>query len=430
MRLGTGIKLFAAGMAMAAGPVAARADLPGGAATVNAPWSITMASEVRYYSWKGTRGSPAGVSSERGSGTQIYVPYALQLVGMPHGLLKVELLGRGGWVRARQSTGGLSGDVSTATDTVVSGTATYLGVNGIQPFVSLSANLPTGKSALMGSAANARMDPDLVEISTFGEGWNVGPTLGFNLPLTSSFIVTASAGYTWRGAFNRENSLVAVPGTAQSLTSIDPGDVFTATLALGYSAGPWSAKLTASVSEETTTAESGVALYKAGRRYLAHASLSYSQPEFWGVTTLNASIAHSNRNQVRYAGAPDLLTETLNANANVYRLGLEHLVPVGALWLGPTGSYLHRDNNSYNSMTLQNVPAKDRYSAGLVARYAASDTVTFNLRAEHVWVRENERLAINGQQFSVYADAFVLSPAVPVVSSTGWQIAGGFNIKF
>jgi hypothetical protein len=414
---------------MTAGPVTAQADLPGAQAG-NAPWSITLASEARYFSWKGTRGSPAGISAERGSGAQLYIPYALQLIGMPHDLVKVELLGRGGWVQARQSTGGLTGDVSTVTDTVVSGTATYLGIDGVQPFVSLNANLPSGKSALMGAAANARMDPDLVEISTFGEGWNIGPTLGLNLPLATSLVLTASAGYTWRGAFDRENSLVAVPGTAQSLTNIDPGDVFTATLALTYSAGRWSAKLTGSVSEETTTAESGVALYKAGRRYLAHASLSYSQPEFWGVTTLNASIAHSNRNQVRYSGAPDLLTETLNANADVYRIGLEHLVPLGALWLGPTGSYLHRGNNSYNSATLQNVPAKDRYSAGLVARYAASNAVTFNLRAEHVWVRENERLAINGQQFSVYADAFVLSPAVPVVSSNGWQIAGGFNIKF
>ena len=393
-------------------------------------WTMSVASEVRTFSWKGTRGTPAGLSTERGSGTQVYTPFAVQLVGLPNDLLKVEFLGRGGWVRARQSTNGVSGEVSTMTDTVVSGTATYLGLNGIQPFISLNANLPSGKAALMGDAANARMDPDLVEISTFGEGWNVGPSAGFNLPLTPSLILPASAGFTARGPFDRETSLAATPGTPQSLTRIDPGDVTTATLGLAYGDGSWSAKVVGTVSEETTTQEAGVALYKAGRRYLAHASLSYSQPDGWGVTTLNGSFAHSNRNQAMFPGAPGLLTETLNANANVYRIGLEHLAPVGSLWLGPTGSYLRRDSNAYDSMTLQYVPAKDRYSAGMVARYAASDNVTFNLRAERVWVRENERLAINGQQFSVYADAYVLSPAVPVLSSNGWQIAGGFNIRF
>ncbi len=49
----------------------------------------------------------------------------------------------------------------TFTDTVASGTLTYLGWQGVQPFASLNANLPTGRATLFGPAANARMDPDL-----------------------------------------------------------------------------------------------------------------------------------------------------------------------------------------------------------------------------------------------------------------------------
>lgn len=422
-----------------AGSAGHAADLPmvervQGAATLNERWSATLASEVRYFFWEGGRGTPAGAGGHAGRGMQLYIPYALQLVGQPNDLYKFELLGRGGWVRARQSTAGLTGDVDTTTDTVANATLTYLGFNGFQPFVSLSANLPTGQSALFGTAANARMDPDLVELSSYGEGWNIGPTIGFNLPLTPAMIVTVSAGYTWRGAFDRENALTPAnpnqpPSVAQSLTSIDPGDVLTVTAALAFKDGPWSATLLGSVSEETETVQNGVPLYKPGRRYLGTATLSHAWAQA-GVTTLTASMAHSARNEVLFLGASVLATEPMNTNSNLYRVGLQHLAPVGALWIGPTGSFLYRDANGYDATTLQFVPAKERYAAGLIARYAASEKVTFNARAEHVWTHEDEKQAIGGEQFSVLANAFVAGSAVPVVSSRGWQIAGGLNVKF
>jgi hypothetical protein len=405
------------------------------AATLNERWSATLASEVRYFSWNGDRGTPSNVNGNAGSGMQLYVPYALQLVGQPNDLYKLELLGRGGWVRAKQSTAGLVGEVDTVTDTVANATLTYLGVNGFQPFVALSVNMPTGKSVLFGAAANARMDPDLVELSSYGEGWNVGPTIGFNLPLTPAMIFTASAGYTWRGAFDRESSLTPAdanlpPSAAQSLTSIDPGDVFTVTAALAMNEGPWSATLLGSVSEETETSQNGTPLYKPGRRYLGTATLSYAWAENRGMTALTASMAHSARNEVLFLGASALASEPMNTNSNLYRVGLQHLAPLGPLWLGPTASYLYRDSNGYDATTLQFVPAKERYATGMIARYAASDRVTFNARAEHVWTREDEEQAVNGEQFSVLANAFVAGSAVPVVSSRGWQIAGGLNVKF
>jgi len=411
-----------------------KAELPP-QATLSERWNATLASEIRYFSWRGDRGSPSGVNGNAGSGTQLYIPYALQLVGQPNENYRLELLGRGGWVRAKQSTAGLTGQVDTVTDTVANGTLTYLGFNGFQPFASLSVNIPTGESALFGSAANARMDPDLVELSTYGEGWNVGPTIGFNLPLAPDLIFTMSAGYTWRGEFERENSLTPLntnlpPSSAQVATELDPGDVFTATVALASKYGPWSSSILFSLSGETKTVENGSPLYKPGLRYLGTATVNYDWAQNRGVTTLTASAARTGRNEVLFLGASSLVTEPLNTNSNLYRVGLQHLMPFGAFWAGPSGSFLYRDANSYDSLTLQYVPAKERYAAGLIARYAASDKVTFNAKVEHVWTREDERDAINGQQFSVLANAFVLGSAIPVVSSEGWQFAGGLNMKF
>jgi hypothetical protein len=292
-------------------------------------------------------------------------------------------------------------------------------------------NASTGKSVLSGSQANARMDPDLVEIGSFGEGWNIGPTVGFNVPVTASFMVTASVGYTWRGSFDRERSSAEINPAVQSLTSLDPGDTITGTAALAYQGSPWAWSITGAVSEETTTGENGVDLYRAGRRYLASAVVSYSWPEQWGQTTLTGAYAHSNRNEVKFLNVAALVTEVFNTNSDLYRVGVQHLFAVAENFaIGPTGSYLNRNTNSYDATTLQFVPAKERWAAGGQARYAVTDKITLNVRAEHVWVREDERLAPGGQQFSVLANAFVAGSAVPIVSSTGWMVAAGANAKF
>ncbi len=418
----------------ASGPASA-ADLPVKApvdaapATVSERWNATFASEVRYYSWDSGRGFPTVAVPNPGHGTEVYTPFALRVVGRPTDDFKIDMIGRGGWVDARQSTPGLTGEVSTTTDTQLNGTATYYGFAGIQPFVSLSANLPTGKSALFGTAANARMDPDLVEISTFGEGYNVGPSVGFNLPVTSTFILSTTAGYTWRGNYTRDNSLSALTPLTQVATAVEPSQVFTATGSAAWQIGHFSSTLTTSVSTETTTSENGAPLYRAGDRYLASAVLSYDWQSA-GLTTLTAAGAHSNRNDVKMANVPDLIKEIMNTNADVFRVGLQHLFPVGQLTIGPMGTYLIREHNSYDPTTLQFVPEKQRYSAGLLGRYGVTDKLTLNARAEYVWTFEHENPAPGGQKYSALLNAFIPGSAVPQVSSTGWQCAIGANASF
>jgi hypothetical protein len=423
---------------VAATSFAGAADMPtkapaAPAQVVQDAWNVQFASEARYYSWKSDRGSPPNVfppNTAPGSGSQWYVPVALQVTGKPIDVVKAQFLVRSGWVRSSQSTAGLSGTVETITDTVMSGSWTYLGINGVQPFVALSVNAPTGKAALFGAEANARMDPDLVEIGSFGEGWNIGPTAGLNISLTESVMLTASVGYTWRGKFDRERSSAEINPAVQAATSLDPGDVLTGTLTLGYQDREWSLSATGTVSEETKTTENGVDLYKAGRRYLASAVVARNWPGRWGQTTINGSYAHSNRNEVLFLGTSALIQEAVNTNSDLYRVGVQHLFLIDdTLALGPTASYLHRNNNSYGAGTLQFVPAKERWAVGGLARKALTQNVTFNVRGEYVWTDEDERPADGGQLFSVLANAFVAGSAVPFVSSRGWMVAAGINVS-
>jgi hypothetical protein len=401
-------------------------------APISERWSATFASAARYYSWVSTRGVPANVNENRGSGSQVYIPYALQVVGQPSDDIRIEMLGRAGWVGSRQSTLGLNGEVQTFTDTLASGTVTYLGLGGIQPFVSLNLNIPTGRSALFGKAANARMDPDLVEIGSFGEGWNVGPSIGANVALSENLIATIAAGQTWRSAFERENSLVTTSNYRdnQRVTAVDPGDVSSLTGSIAYRRGPWSMKVYGAVSSETITRENGAPLYRPGMSYSAGMSADYAWRDGLGVSTITANYSRSGPNDVKFLGRDDLVVEPFNMNSNQYRAGFQHLWSAGNLWFGPVGSILFRDRNGYESRTLQFVPAKQGYSAGVVALWGQANGLSFDFRAEHAWLREGATSAINGQMYSVLANGYVLNEAAPTLSSRGWRFSGGLNFKF
>jgi hypothetical protein len=273
------------------------------------------------------------------------------------------------------------------------------------------------------------MDPDLVGVGSFGEGFNIGPTAGFSLPITPKLILTTSAGYTWRGGYDRENSFTAIDPTIQAAARVDPGDVLTVTQTVAWEFGQLKAVITGSVSEETPTIENGVATFKSGRRYLASGNWAFTWTEI-GVTTLTAGASHANSNKVLFFGVPALAFETMNTNSDVFRVGLQHLFPVAGLAIGPNGSYLQRNRNGYDPDTLQFVPAKERWAVGVLARYAANDKITLNARADHVWTREDENPAPGGTKFSVLGGNPIPAVAVPVVSNTGWQFTGGFNAKF
>jgi outer membrane lipase/esterase len=404
-------------------------------ATPWAPWISTASSEVRVFSWHDTLtaiGAPAGSGSR---GSEVYVPYALQMNGKVAENLDVEIVGRGGWVNATNHTAALEGTIGTPLDTTLSGTVTYNGFGSFQPFAAIQTNLPTGTATLLGPTVNTRFDPDLVDITSFGEGFNLGSTLGFNYLLSSSWIFTTSVGYTDRGRFDRElafaadftNNTPALLPTAS--VPFKPGSDLSIVQSVSYSEGQFSTRVTGSLSIDSTTFQDGVALTRPGNRYLISNDSNYAWSDVIGTTTLSASATHSNRNDVFDVTSAALVKELTDTNSNVYRASLQHMVPFGAFAVGPTGSYLFRDHNGYDAQTLQFVPAKQRYSAGVLARYTPNANMTFNARVESIWTHEDANPADANQKFSQFAGGLVPTAPVPAISSRAWQTALGFNYR-
>jgi len=376
-------------------------------------WEVIYNQEARYSSWSGTRGYPPGLATQRGSGWQLYTPATIQLSGAQPGIWKLDVVGRGGYVTAKQTTPGATGSVSTLTDTVIAATWTYLNMSGIQPFVTLNVNMPSGTSALSGTDTFARMDPDLVDLATFGEGWNFGPTLGFNLPLTPTLILSMGVGHTWRGQYDRETTPIFPFGGR-----LNPGDVTTANISAGWKSGPLTVQVSGSYSHEGISEFNGMPGFQLGDHYSISGSTSYAWNDS-SVSSVAASWTHTRKNTV--IAPPTLLspfTEAFNSNGNVYRVRFEHAFTAGDWSFGPIVSYMVRDNNAWSPTAYQFVPSKVRWSAGGNLRYFIGTQTVLYASVEHLWVEEDSR------------PSAVPGGSIPDLSFTGWMAMIGGTFRF
>lgn len=404
-------------------------------------WTTTFSTETRYDWYRTDRTVFGFPSTTKQEGWEVYTPISAQVSGNPIKDLQLDLSLHGGWVDARQITVGQSGQVATATDTTASATFTYQGFQGVQPFLAIDTNLPTGKPALFGAfAPNARLDPDFVDVSSFGEGFNIGPTFGFNFPISAALIFTTSVGYTWRGVFFSEGPFIDA-NTPQSTTRTNPGDDLTVTAGGTLNFGNISINLTGTVGTETSTTINKLRTFRPGDRYTLSTQITYNWAENWGATTLSGSAVYGNRNQIVFVDANghilnlgNLGGEPFNSNSTIYQVQLQHMFPVGQFQVGPTGSFLDRRHNSYDPVALQFVPAKTRWSAGALAQYAPNPALTFNARVEGIWIHENDNPTTDdlgvAKKFDPITQTLITSLFSPAVSGTGLQASLGMNIKF
>jgi hypothetical protein len=81
----------------------------------------------------------------------------------------------------------------------------------------LDFNLPTGKTNLRQSDLALIMDPDLITINNFGEGFDVNPTVTLAKGW-GNWVVGAGFGYLWRGSYDFSSEI--------NITDYQPGDIY------------------------------------------------------------------------------------------------------------------------------------------------------------------------------------------------------------
>ncbi len=339
-------------------------------------------------------------------GSQIYVPVGLELSGQISDSFGVQLMLRSGYVRSRQSSGGVTGVSSGATDTSVGTSFSYSGWDGIQPYISFSTNLPTGNAQLSVANNSAHMDSDVVATPTFGEGFNGGTTIGANIPLSDSVIASLGFGYTYRGAYDTSN-----------LGKFNPGDSYTVNLGLGYQGDRLTVQSQLSYSGEETSTRNGAGYYKSGGIISTVLGLAYAWTDNIASRS-NLSFTHSEKNKILVGGLPPLVSEAFNSNSNVFQIDIDTTYSGANFSIGPTAGFLHRDRNSWSPTDLEFLPAKRKWSVGLTGQYALSQSAALSAQASRIWVKQNES-----------PDKTILGPGsgIPGIKTDAWLFSVGLN---
>jgi hypothetical protein len=398
-------------------------------------FSAFFQTDARYYSWRGTRGTDV-FNPAPGKGSQFYSPFGGGFDYQVPDFLKFQVRAQSGYVHSNHATLGQQASIDTMVDTQVTATWTFLGNENFRPFVGLAVNLPTGTTFLPGNLRFTKMDPDLVEIGSYGAGLNFNPTGGVVFAATENTAVSVSAGYSWQGSFERAalSSFECPPCLTYVPQRVYPGNIFTANINTSSIFNNVQVKTSFAYMSETFTRENNLVLgtvpvARKGPRYVANVGVTYNVDPRWKIL-LNGSWTYLQADTITD------ISFTISSGTNIVvfkepKNSNSHLVigmiqPTYALTdrlnVGLDYSILWRSQNYYDVTEAKFIPAKIKNSVGALLDYAVTPTASIKLRGSYFWVHID-----HGAVSQIDASAGFDPPSL---NYTGWTAAVIGRIQF
>jgi hypothetical protein len=203
----------------------------------------------------------------------------------------------------------------------------------IDMLIGLDLNLPTGKTKIEAIERNRLLDPDLVTINNYGEGFNVNPT--FILAKTlNKMSVGMGVGYVFRGEYDY----------SEEFRDYDPGDIFNVTTQVAYYfSDDWKVSLSGEYGYVSKDKINNRDYYHEGDFYLLDLELFHTASRWDATFNMTALF----RGKSKF--------EDFNAALST------------------------EDQNSYG----------DEYEATALYRYFLNDAVTLKTQLQGLWVTEN-----------------------------------------
>lgn len=372
--------------------------------------------------WEGTRG-PNVFQPDRGRGYQVYSPLAIG-VDYDESAFKVETRVKGGYVYTAQRTPGQTAFYSGPVDTQTSFNVVMLNFASIRPQFGVALNLPTGTAYLPNNQRFTRIDPDLAPVGSYGAGFNINPTAGFVVGLDQNTAVSLSGGYAWQGNFVREGINVDIPGPGAFALKqyISPGDIITANFNITTQVGNTTILGTFAYMSESSVTTNGVASGRAGAKYNSNLTLNTKINDKWDIAT-NFSWSFAEKNDINVGGV--LVVEPKNSNSHVVIGSIDPgYLATDRLRVSANYSFLWRDENFYDQIENQFIPAKQKHTVGLGARYIVSDTSSIDVRAGRSWIQQDASSIIP------VAPAPSVAAVPPQMNFTAWTVSTGANLRF
>jgi outer membrane immunogenic protein len=382
--------------------------------------------EASFASWTGTRGANV-FAPEAGKGYQAYSPTTIGINYEDSSAIKLETRIKSGYVYSHQGTPGQGATYEGPVDTQVALNATVLSLDSIRPIFGTTFNLPTGTSYLPNNLRFTRMDPDLVEVGSYGVGFNVNPTAGFVVGLNQTTALSISGGYAWQGVFVKEGvdlSAGSGLGSFDIKNRINPGDVFTANANLTTSFDKLLLLGTFAYMSETALTIDGAPSLRAGAKYVTNLAANYPINDRWAIA-LNGTWSFQERNEI-----PDLVgalaPEAKNSNNHLLIGSVDPSYQVTErLKIAANYSILWRSQNFYDPFEQQFIPAKIKNTVGASANYGISPTATIGVRSSFSWIHQNTGPFLETSEVPL---ALALLP--PSLNYTSWVTSVFTTFRF
>jgi len=214
------------------------------------------------------------------------------------------------FVNTNSNTSGASSDsLSCNTDTKVNFSYMIVDRFFADLIFGLDFNLPTGKTKLNLEQQRLVLDPDLVAISKFGEGFNVNPTITM-AKVWNNFAAGIGVGYLWRGEYDY----------SETARNYDPGDILSLTGEISYYFSPkWQGRLFGEVAHYGKDEVGGKDYYEEGNFSLGGAGINYYQTDWEAKLTVQGIFRGKSGFQ---EGGQILTTEERNSYGNEWSADL------------------------------------------------------------------------------------------------------------
>ena len=131
-------------------------------------------------------------------GQQIYFPL---ISGVRYKDFAARVVAGGAYTSFSQDTK-TSSSLGAMLDTKLNLSYEYAQKWPVDVLVALDMNLPTGTTKLSNDEMRLIMDPDLISVTTLGEGFNVNPSVMFSRQWGDQWVTGVGFGYNFRGEYD------------------------------------------------------------------------------------------------------------------------------------------------------------------------------------------------------------------------------------
>jgi hypothetical protein len=145
----------------------------------------------------------------------------------------------------------------------------------------LDFNCPSGITNLSLKEQRLIMDPDLISITDFGEGFNVNPTVTFSKAWTQQWVTGIGLGYVWRGKYDY----------SKTVRDFSPGNVFTLVPEVRhFFSDQWSGRLFGNFTTFSTAEKQGKDYLKDGAFFMVGGGVTHTYSNWTTGLTLTGII--------------------------------------------------------------------------------------------------------------------------------------------